>query len=130
MSITVTEGGTTTTAGGTGRAFSRTSKPVNNGYEYSDVAETDFFARRSLIITSKMPQKQSDGTWSRQKTSVKGVIPFTKANGDVVNNLIEVKTDVDPEAAPTLLAVLREYGAQLSKDAELDATYNAGTFPA
>jgi hypothetical protein len=130
MSITIIDGGTTTTTGGTERAFSRTSKPVNGGYEYSDVAETNFFARRSLVLTSKMPQRQSDGTYSRQVTTSKMVIPFTRADGSVVNNVVEVKIAVDPEAAPTLLAPLREGGAQLAKDAELDATYQAGTFPA
>lgn len=130
MSITLLEGGTTSTAGGTGRAFARTSQPVNGGYEYADVAETDFFARRKVLITSKMPTKMADGTYSRQRTTSKVVIPGTLASGEIVMNQAEVKIDVHPELAPTLLAVLREYCVHLAKDSELDATYVAGTFPA
>lgn len=129
MSITLLEGGTTSTAGGTGRVYSRTSQPVNGGYEYADVAETNFFARRKILVTSKMPVKLSDGTYSRQKTVAKIVIPGAIASGEIVNNQAEVKIDIHPELAPTLLAVLREYCVQLAKDAELDATYVAGTFP-
>lgn len=130
MSITMLEGGTTTTAGGTGRTFSRTSQPVNGGYEYADVADANFFTRRKVIITSKMPALQSDGTYSKMKTSSKIVIPFSCANGKIVMNQAEFKLDCHPEAAATLLSALREYGVHLAKDAELDATYVAGTFPA
>lgn len=129
MSITLLEGGTTTTAGGTGKAYSRTSNPVNSGYEYADVAENDFFARQKLLITSRLPQRQTDGTYSKHKTSVKVVIPFILASGELSMNTAEVKIECHPEAAATILAKLREYPTHLAKDSELDATYTAGTFP-
>jgi hypothetical protein len=130
MSISLLDGGTTTTAGGAAQSFDRTNLPVNNGYEYADVSEADFFARQKVIATARQPQLQSDGTWSKQKISLRWVMPLTRADGSLVYNVARVEVEFDPEASSANLAELREMAAQMAIASSFDDLYTAGTLPA
>lgn len=130
MTIALKNGGTTTTAGGTDQNFSRTNTPVNNGYEYIDVAESDFFKREKVILSARQPTLQSDGTYSKQKTMSQYVKPLTKADGSTVYNSARVEVTYDPETPAADLAELREMSAQMSIGAQFTPTYTAGTLPA
>jgi hypothetical protein len=129
MSISLLDGGTTSTAGGAAQAFSRTNLPVNNGYEYADVDEADFFARQKVIIATRSPQLQSDGTWSKQKTSLRFVLPITLADGTISYNVGRVEVECHPEASAANLAEIREFCAQMAIGAAFDDCYVAGTLP-
>lgn len=129
MAITLLDGGTSSTAGGSSQQFDRTSTPVNNGYEYADVAEADFFARQKVILASRMPSLQSDGSWSKQKTSCRFVSPITLADGTISYNVTRMEVEIHPESTAAQLAEHREYGAQMALDSELDDLYTAGTLP-
>ncbi len=130
MSVQLLDGGTTSTAGGTAQTFDRTNLAVNNGYEYADVSIADFFARQKVIITTRMPQLQSDGSWSKQKTSLRFVLPITLADGSVSYQIVRAETEVHPEASAANLAELREFGAQMFKSSSFDNVFIAGTLPA
>lgn len=130
MSITILDGGTTSTAGGANQDFDRTSTPVTNGLEYADVSEADYFARQKVITTSRMPSLQGDGSYSKQKTSVRFVMPITLADGTIAYNVARVEVEAHPESTVANLAELREFAAQLAIQAGLDDLYTAGTFPA
>lgn len=130
MSIVLKDGGTTATTGGTNQTFDRTNLQVNNGYEYADVAEADFFARQKVIISTRMPQLQSDGSWSKQKVSLRFVLPITLADGSVSYNVGRIETEVHPEASAANLAEIREFCAQMAISSEFDDSYIAGTLPA
>jgi hypothetical protein len=130
MSITLLDGGTSSTTGGSNQEFDRTSTPVNNGYEYADVAEADFFARQKIILVSRMPQLQVDGSYSKQKTSCRFVSPITLADGSISYNVTRVETELHPESTSAQLTEHREYAAQMALDSELDDLFVAGTFPA
>ena len=129
MSITLLDGGTSSTAGGAAQEFDRTSTPVNNGVEYADVAEADFFARQKIILVSRMPSLQSDGSWSKKKTSARFISPITLADGSISYNVTRVETELHPESSAANLTEHREYAAQMALDAELDDFYVAGTLP-
>jgi hypothetical protein len=130
MSISLLDGGTTSTAGGAAQAFTRTAVPVTNGYEYADVSEADFYARQKVILKARMPQLQSDGSWSKQKIKASFVFPFTLADGSVSYSSISVESLVHPEATAAHLAELREMAAQLAVNSGTDDLFTAGTFPA
>lgn len=130
MSVSLLDGGTTSTAGGAAQTFERSSTSVNSGYEYTDVAETDFFARQKVILTSRMPTLQSDGSWSKQKISARHVSPITLADGTIAFNVARVEVEVHPESTAAQLTELREFAAQMAIQAGLDDLYTAGTFPA
>jgi hypothetical protein len=129
MSITLKDGGTTATTGGTDQTFDRTPAKVNNGYEYSDVSEADFFARQKVIITARQPQLQSDGTWSKHKAKIQYVMPITRADGTIAYNVSRHEIEYDPESSSAQIAELREMGAQSSVGSQFDDVYVAGTLP-
>jgi len=130
MSITLTDGGTTTTAGGAAQTFDRTSTPVNNGYEYADVSETDHLARQKVILTARNPAEQADGSWSKHKAKGQFVLPITLADGSVSYNLVRVEVEYHPEASAANVDELREMGAQMLISSAYDNLYVAGTLPA
>jgi hypothetical protein len=130
MSITLKDGGTTATTGGTDQTFDRTNLPVNNGYEYADVDESDFFARQKVIVVTRAPQLQSDGTWSKQKSSLRFVLPITLADGSISYNVARMEVEMHPEGSSANLAELREMAAQMAIGSAFDDVYVAGTLPA
>jgi hypothetical protein len=130
MTISLLAGGTTSTSGGSAQDFSRTNTSVNNGNEYADVSEPDFFARQKVVLSTRQPALQSDGSWSKQKTSSRFVTPKILASGEVVYNITRVEVEVHPETSAAELAIQREMGGQMAIGAALDELYTAGTLPA
>jgi hypothetical protein len=71
------------------------------------------------------------GLWSKQKTTGTYTIPYYDANGNQFFSLIRVEMEVAPEhlaAESTLIDTLREKGAQLIVDSEMDDTWNTGAY--
>lgn len=129
MSVTLKSGGVSATTGGTDQNFVRTNTVVNNGYEYADVAEPDFFAREKVIIVTRQPQLQNDGTWSKHKVSARFTKPFVKADGSLAYNVGRSEVEYDPETPAADVDALREYVAQMAISTVLDQSYTAGTLP-
>lgn len=129
MSINLLDGGTTSTAGGAAQTFTRTSTPVNNGYEYADVSEADHLARQKVIVTARNPVQQPDGTWSKHKVKLQFVLPITLADGTVSYCVSRSEIEYHPEATAANVTELREMNAQLNCDADFDDTIVAGTLP-
>jgi hypothetical protein len=130
MSFTLLDGGTTSTSGGSAQVFSRTSTPVNNGYEYADVSETDHLARQKVLLSARNPALQVDGSWSKHKAKGQFILPITLADGTVSYCVARVEIEYHPEATAANVAELREMGAQILMDSEFDNVVVAGTLPA
>lgn len=130
MPISLLDGGTTSTAGGAAQEFDRTSTPVNNGYEYADVSETDHLARQKVILSARNPALQSDGSWSKHKAYCQFVYPITLASGEISYIVSRSQVEYHPEATAAQVAEAREMGAQMHIASAFDDLYTAGTFPA
>lgn len=130
MSITLTDGGTTTTAGGAAQTFDRSNTKVNNGYEYVDTSEADFFARQKMVIVARQPTLQSDGTYSKAKASERFIMPITRADGTIAYNVARHEIEYDPESTAAQVAELREMSAQMAVGSQFDDIHVAGTLPA
>jgi hypothetical protein len=130
MSIALTDGGTTTTAGGAAQTFDRTSTPVTNGYEYADVSEADHLARQKVVMTARNPALQADGSYSKHKTKAQFVLPITLADGSISYNVVRSEIEYHPEASAANVAELREMGAQMFISSAFDDQIVAGTLPA
>lgn len=130
MNVTLLDGGTTATTGGTSQLFSESGETVANGRVLVDAAEADYFSREKIICTSRLPARQSDGSYSKQKTKVQYVVPEIAADGEILYHLVRNEIEVHPKSADAaaMLAKLREMGAQLYKDSELNALYTTGSF--
>lgn len=130
MSISLLDGGSTATTGGTGQTFDRTSIPVNNGYEYADVDETNHLVRQKVILKARNPTLQSDDTWSKHKASGQFIMPITLASGKISYNLVRVEVEYHPESSAANVAELREMGGQIAVSSAFNDLFTAGTFPA
>lgn len=128
-SITLLDGGTTSTTGGTAKAFSQSSEPVANGKTFVDASETDFFAREKITCISRLPSQNTDGTWSKQKSKVQKVYPEILADGTTLFHIGRNEIEVHPLSADAaaMTAKIREDMAQLYKDSELTTFYTIGT---
>lgn len=128
--ITLKNGGTTSTTGGTDQSFTRTSETVTDGRMYADVAQADFFLWDKVSVKVKAPTVDPDGLYSKQKTEIAFVQPVVREDGKTRGyNTARIYVDYYPSTTSAQLTKLREYAAQLSKLAALDSTYNAGTLP-
>lgn len=129
MSVTLLDGGTTSTAGGSNQVFDATPTKVNDGREYADVAETDFYSRQKVVVTVKGPSQQADGEYSKHRVTAKFVMPITLASGSISYMTGEFAISYHPEATSAQVAELQEMAAQLPHNADLADTITAGTLP-
>ena len=130
MPITLLNGGTTATTGGTDQIFERTNEQVVNGHSFSDTAEADFFKRKKLTLSCRGPYKGGDGLWKSQVNKTSYAQPITLADGTIHYNVARNEIAYHPQSTAAQIAELREMNAQLCKDAELNPFYGAGTLPA
>jgi hypothetical protein len=131
-SVTLLDGGTTATTGGSNQVFQPVGKTVTNGKAFGDVAVSDLTTREELTIRSRAAAyNNATGTWSKQKVSATYVIPYLDSDGIQHFSLIRVECEVSPvhlANVSTLIDTLREKGAQCIVDAEMDDTWNTGAF--
>jgi len=131
-SITLLDGGTTATTGGSNQVFAPIGKTVTNGKAFGDVAVSDLTSREEIMIKSRAAVfNQNTSLWSKQKTSSTYLIPYYDSDGRQFFSLIRVEMEVAPEHltnVSTLIDTLREKGAQMIVDAEMDGTWNTGAY--
>lgn len=128
MSKTLKDGGTSTTAGGTDQIMEQSGETVANGVVLVESAVADYFTRPKLYMVNRMPSQGSDGIWSKQKGSVRYVVPKVLADGvTTVFNLVRFEIEIHPESTAAELADLREKGAQIGIDAEFDDFFSVGS---
>jgi len=128
--LTLLEGGTTSTAGGSNMVFNPIGKTVTNGKAFGNAADTDLTTREEVIIKSRAAQyNASTGLWSKQSSTAQYVVPYEDADGNQHFSLIRVQLEVAPEhlsAVSTIIDTLREMGAQCIIDSEMDDLWNTG----
>jgi len=126
--FTLLDGGTTATTGGTNQVFEPNGKTVANGRSFGDIAVSDITTREEVTVKSR-PAAYSNGSWSKQKVSVTFTTPYMDSEGVQHFSLVRIEMEVSPVQlanTSTLIDDLREKGAQLLVDSELDGTWNTG----
>jgi hypothetical protein len=130
--ITLLDGGTTATTGGSNQVFAPVGKNVVNGTAYGDSAVSDIMAREEVVLSSRAAAVTQTGAWSKQKSKATLVVPHYDTDTGMHYSLIRIEMEVSPvhlAAESTLIDTLREKGAQLIIDSELDDFWNAGARP-
>jgi hypothetical protein len=131
-SVTLLAGGTTATTGGSNQVFQPVGKNVTNGKAFGDAAVSDLTTRQELTIRSRAATYDNTrSTWSKQKVSSTYVIPYLDSEGVQHFSLIRSEMECSPvhlANVSTLIADLREKGAQVIMDAEMDDTWNTGAY--
>lgn len=127
MSIVVKTAATSmSTTGGSDQTFTKDGRSVTNGVNYVDQLQTNFFARNTVALRSVGSNKQSDGTYSREKREVLLRDPYQDATyGDqVVNARIVIDYHPTATVAQRLNARLRL--GQLLANTAMDGFWNTG----
>jgi hypothetical protein len=131
-SVTLLDGGTTATTGGSNQVFHPIGKTVAFGKAFGDVAVADLLSREEIMVKSRSAAyNNKTGLWSKQKVTCTYTIPYYDSTGNQFFSLVRVEMEVAPEHLAddsTLVDTLREKGAQLMVDSELDDTWNTGAY--
>jgi hypothetical protein len=125
--VVLKEGATYTPTGGTSITFDDSGENVANGIVCVNQAENDFFAREKLVATSRLPSKNSDGTYSKQKVSVRIIVPETLADGTISYDLIRFETESSPFTAAGKIDTLRGLGMAVLNSTDLDNLFTVGS---
>jgi len=95
--MNLTEGGIYTPSGGTTISLTLTGKQVVGGGEYINSAETDFFARESMIVSYKPATVDSKGAVTKSRCSLAINRPKRDTDtGEVMYNVGRIQLEIDP----------------------------------
>lgn len=117
---------TIATSGGTAQTFAPDGTFVNRGVSVSDVGEADIRSRASCVFKNTSGSIQPNGTWSKDRRSVKYVSPGLLPDGSQDFSFIEINVVCSPLRAAAVLADLKSKGAQLLLDADTTNFFNTG----
>lgn len=120
------DGATYAPTGGTDMTFNPIAETVPNGVVLANTAQASYFLREKITASARLPVKQADGTFSLQKTSVRGYIPSTRADGSTAINWIRIETGVDPEAGAAMVTRLKSFGCGICSDSDFAGLFSSG----
>jgi hypothetical protein len=108
-----------TITGGTAMSLSRDGVEVKNGVHVADMSEGNFIIRPNATFRTRVPVKQSDGTYSKEKRFCTIVVPKVLADGTVVYNLRRLEDETHPETTAAERLNLDMLAAQYYTDPDL-----------
>lgn len=120
------DGATYAPTGGTDMTFNPISETVPNGVVVANTAQADFFLREKITASSRLPAKQSDGTYSLQKTRVNIYKPYTRADGVVVPQYLKIEMGTDPFAGSAPIVQLKSLGCGVLSDSDFANIFLSG----
>lgn len=112
--------------GGTAQTFAPDGTPVIRGIQVADVAIDSVVERHVVVCKNTTGSLQNDGSWSKDRRSVKYAIPEVLSDGSVDFAYIEVSLVKSPLRGATTVATLKEKGVQLIHDADFVSFWTMG----
>lgn len=127
--LTLSTGATISTTGGTTQTFSASGQDINQGVEVIDTASatTNLLTAPKCQFRSRMPVRQSDGSYSKMKLTAAYVLPFVDSMGLIQYNLVRVEIEKHPETTSAHAAELLNKGSQLATDSDLTNFWATGS---
>lgn len=125
--MSIPSGATLAPTGGTAIVFADDGVTIQNGVHLVVPATTDYRVRQSATFKYKPPTLLPDQTYSRDVKSVSYNVPFVRADGKIVNNVIRVSREVDPEFSAAAALDLNIIAAQMLFDADVTNFWTAGS---
>lgn len=126
LNMALAIGPTITATGGTTQTFGPDGVPIDRGVQVSDVAETDIRTRDFVSFKSTKGVLQKDGTWSKDKRSVRITSPDLLADGKQDMPFIEIFYTGSPLNAATKMTRLKEMAAQVLFDSDTSNFWSTG----
>jgi hypothetical protein len=124
--MTLLTGTTVSATGGSNQVFAPDGTVVNRGISVSDVAG-DTVIRPSVVAKNTPGVLQPDKTYSKDRRSIKYVVPEVLADGSTDFAFIEVTMVKSPLRGASTVNALKEKGAQLIIDSELANFWSMGS---
>jgi len=117
-SLTLLTAPTISVTGGTTMTFAPDGTNVNRGICVSNVSATDIRERQQCVFKNQNGTIQSDGSWSKDRRSVKVVEPGLTSDGKQDFPFIEISLCINPLWGAEKIASLKEKAAQLIVDSD------------
>lgn len=105
--------------GGTAMTLEEDGVVVPNGVHLADMGVEDFLVRPHITLRTRVPQKQSDGTYSKAKRYGTIVVPRMLDSGLIVYDLVRIEKEFYPSLTAAGHTNLDLLGAQFFIDANL-----------
>lgn len=126
--LTIMEGATCSTTGGTTKTFSANSATVKGGVQVVDTSVTDARIRPAITATAKPAVYDAKaGSWTYERREIVLVRPKLLADGKVAFNSVRIIAGFHPETTAAEIAELFNQSAQLQFDADLTNYRAIGT---
>lgn len=111
-------GATVSASGGTAKTFTELGETIKNGTKVGDLSVVDSRIRPTIVAVNR-PASMSLGKYiSKDKRTIKLVIPKILADGSLAFNVREVRAEDHPETTDAEKAILNGYTAQLMFDTD------------
>lgn len=126
--LTLLTGPTIAVSGGTTQTFAPDGSVVNRGVSVSDVAEADIRTRDVCVFKNTNGSLQNDGSWSKDRRSVKFVSPDLLPDGVTQDfPYFEITLVKSPLHTAAKLAAMKEKAIQLISDTDLSNFWSMGS---
>lgn len=128
QNLTIAVGATSmAVTGGTSRTFSPDGQDVKNGIHIIDVAETDFRVQKNILLKTRNPSLQPNGSWSKAKRTIDLYIPKILSDGSQSFTVGRLTLEFHPETTAAERTDLRLILGQLCTDTDLDSFVSVGS---
>jgi hypothetical protein len=107
--------------------LNETGEMVTNGKTLQNSAESDYYEREKLTVSSRQPVIGSDGDLTKLKVKGQIVRPSVLASGKVNYNLIRIEMEVHPEDGAAVTDNLRQLGVEFLLSSDADNFFNSGS---
>lgn len=116
-----------TVTAGTAKTFTVDGVAIANGIHTQDAANTDFKSRITITFRARLPQRNSNGTYSKGHNYITVLVPYVKTDGTVDTSVHQYHGDytVDIPAANVLNG--RKLLTQCLFDSELETFHTSGS---
>lgn len=115
-------GGTIAASGGTVRTFTEVGETIKNGIKVADFSVTDSRIRPTITCVNRPAVLNSLGKYiSKDKKTVRLVIPRLEADGTVSFPLREIRCEDSASMTDAEKLVLNQYAAQIMFDSDFTA---------
>lgn len=111
--------GTVTPSAGTSKTFTEVGETIKNGVKVSDLSVVDARLRPTITCINRSAVLNGLGVYtSKDKKTIKLVMPKLLANGTITFPLREIRAEDHPEMTEAEKRYLNSYAAQIMVDTD------------
>lgn len=102
-------------------------KSSKDGIHTIDASDVNYFTRKTCTYRSRQPRKMASGEIQKAKRTAQLSFPFTKADGTLVQSVVRVELEVDPEITEANIVSYLIAGAQVATGSGAASFWKTGS---